>query len=158
MTTKRCFKCAEVKPLDDFYKHAAMGDGRLGKCKACTKSDVSKHRQENLLKIRAYDRMRGSMPHRVAARVEYQQTPAYAESHRKSIDRWLQEHPDRRKASIAVGNAVRDGRLIRWPVCAIPECSDKPQGHHPDYSRPLDVVWLCPSHHRQAHALVGAQP
>lgn len=59
MTTKKCFKCLCEKPLEAFYKHQAMSDGRLGKCKECTKADVTKHRQENLEKIRAYDRMRG---------------------------------------------------------------------------------------------------
>ena len=43
MTTKRCFKCLEIKSADDFYKHAAMGDGRLGKCKECTKADATAH-------------------------------------------------------------------------------------------------------------------
>jgi hypothetical protein len=38
---KRCFKCGKLKPLDDFYKHMAMKDGHLGKCKTCTKLDVS---------------------------------------------------------------------------------------------------------------------
>lgn len=45
--------------------------------------------------------------------------------------------------------AVRGGRLIREPcsVCGSP----KSQAHHPDYSRPLDVLWLCQSHHHQQH-------
>lgn len=154
MTTKRCFRCQCERPIEDFYRHSAMGDGRLGKCKDCTKADVARHRQENLEKVRAYDRMRGSMPHRVAARKDYAKTSAYAESHKASLKRWSEKHPERKRASTAVGNAIRDGKLIPWPVCAVPECCGKPQGHHPDYSRPLDVVWLCDKHHKEAHALV----
>lgn len=133
----------------DFYK------SNQTKCKECVKAAVSKHRQENLERVRAYDRMRGSMPHRVAARAQYRKTEAYAESHEAAALRWAAKHPERRKASHIVGNAVRDGKLIPWPVCAVPECSARPQGHHPDYGRPLDVVWLCRVHHRQAHALVA---
>ncbi|QMV32651.1 hypothetical protein F1_00023 [Ralstonia phage Heva] len=45
------------------------------------------------------------------------------------------------------------GRLIPWSVCAIPECSEAPEAHHPDYSRPLDVVWLCDHHHKETHKM-----
>jgi hypothetical protein len=37
---KTCFNCGTEKPLDDFYRHPTMKDGRLGKCKECTKADV----------------------------------------------------------------------------------------------------------------------
>lgn len=154
MTTKRCFKCLCDKPLEDFYKHSAMGDGRLGKCKECTKADVRKNRTEKIAHYRAFDKARASQPHRVAARAAYSKTPAYAESHAASAKRWANRHPERRKASHIVSNAVRDGKIIPWPVCAVPECCGKPQAHHPDYSRPLDVVWLCVKHHKEAHALV----
>ncbi len=144
----RCKHCFHDMPAERFYK------SNQSKCKECVKAAVSHHRQANLERVRAYDRVRGSQPHRVAARAEYRRTPAYAQSHEAAALRWSAKHPDRRKASHIVGNAVRDGKLIPWPVCAMPECFLKPQAHHPDYSRPLDVVWLCDAHHKQAHALV----
>lgn len=137
---KRCFKCLCVKPLDAFYKHSRMGDGRLNKCKECTKADASRHRQENLERIRQYDRMRASQPHRMAL------------SRRVQME-WKAAHPERRAAQIALGNAVRDGKVKKQP-CWV--CGERAVAHHPDYSRPLDVVWLCQPHHQQAHALVKA--
>lgn len=144
-----CKACHSEKLASEFYV------SNKTRCKECVKAAVTEHRLANLERVRAYDRMRGSMPHRVAARADYRRTPAYAESHEAAALRWAAKHPERRKASHIVGNAIRDGKLIPWPVCAVPECADKPQAHHPDYSRPLDVVWLCPAHHKAAHALVA---
>jgi hypothetical protein len=42
VVTKKCFKCSLEKPTTEFYKHKAMADGLLGKCKDCTKSDTKK--------------------------------------------------------------------------------------------------------------------
>ena len=61
---------------------------------------------------------------------------------------WRKNFPERKNAHSKVYRAMKNGVLIRQP-CFI--CGDKSEAHHPDYSRPLDVVWLCPSHHKQAH-------
>ncbi len=137
---KRCFKCLCEKPLSDFYKHAQMGDGHLNKCKDCTKRDVQEHRQLHIERIRQYDRLRASQPHRMALSKRVQQE-------------WRAAHPDRKAAQTALRSAVRAGKLTPWPVCEVPTCCEKPEAHHPDYTRPLMVVWLCTPHHRQAHAL-----
>lgn len=158
MTTKRCFKCGCEKPLEGFYKHAVMADKHLNKCKECTKEDVRRHRQENLERVRAYDKLRGAAPHRVAARKEYAQTEAGKHAHRRALRASKLKFPEKAVARYAVSNAIRDGRLTPWPVCAVPECDRKPHGHHADYARPLDVVWLCPTHHKQAHAIVANEP
>ena len=141
----RCKHCQQEKPADGFYV------SNKTKCKDCVKDAVNAHRQANLERVRSYDRMRGSMPHRVAARKEYQATPAFAESHQAAALRWAAKHPERRKASHLVSNALRDGKLEKLPclVCG----HEKVEGHHPDYSRPLDVVWLCNPHHREVHEI-----
>ncbi len=57
--------------------------------------------------------------------------------------------PVKTKAQTAVSNAIRDGRLLRQPcaTCGAPRA----EAHHDDYSRPLDVLWLCKTHHTEEH-------
>lgn len=83
------------------------------------------------------------------------QTTAGKSAHGGAVRRWLARSPEQRAAHVALGNAVRDGRVFKWPVCAVPECDEtRVEGHHPDYSRPLDVVWLCACHHDACHPVV----
>jgi hypothetical protein len=110
-----------------------MGDGRLNKCKECTKRDVSANYRANVEHYVEYERQRFKMPKRKAASIVYAaRRPA-----------------QKRAANQAVSNAVRDGRLVRQPceVCG----AEKAEAHHDDYSKPLDVRWLCRKHHLEHH-------
>ena len=54
-----------------------------------------------------------------------------------------------RRAHSIVAVAMHDGTLKQEP-CEL--CGDpKAVAHHDDYSRPLDVRWLCRSHHTLVH-------
>lgn len=133
---KRCFKCGETKPLTEFYRHARMGDGHLNKCKNCTKRDAALTRRARPEYYREYDRKRAALPHRTELR-------------KQTIAHWRAEHPERKRAHSIFGHAFRAGKIKAQP-CFV--CGERAEAHHPDYSAPLDVVWLCTSHHKQAHA------
>lgn len=139
MTQKTCFKCDEEKPLEAFYKHPQMADGHLNKCKDCAKKDVRQHRLDNPEKVRAYDNQRASLPHRVALR-------------KQLFRREWEHHPDRMKARNAVSSALKGNRLEKRP-CAFCGSEENLEAHHHDYSKPLDVTWLCSACHRRFHAL-----
>lgn len=67
---------------------------------------------------------------------------------------WYDKHrrecyPERVRPSEILCGAIRSGKLMRGS-CVVCGQSDA-QGHHEDYSRPLDVVWLCATHHRELH-------
>src|ERR1700692_207556 len=88
------------------------------------------------------------------ARRAYQKTEEGRARHAEANIRWRAKQAKRYKSQNALNNAIRDGKVIPWPVCAVPECDKKPQAHHADYDSPLGVTWLCDAHHKEAHALV----
>ena len=129
---KTCFKCNKTKHLSEFYKHPQMGDGHLNKCKECNKKDSTEHRNNNIERVREYDRNRGN-----------RLSDGYQKEYRE-------KYPNKYKAKNMVGNAVRDGKLFREP-CS--ECGTDVDvhGHHDNYAKPLNVRWLCAAHHAQWH-------
>ena len=134
--SKECFKCKTVKSLDDFYKHPQMGDGYLNKCKECTKNDSNKHRSNNLEEIRAYDRKRAKLAHRIAQNTEVNRA-------------WRAEDKRRQAAHNAVRWAIRNGTLEK---ISCERCGEvKSVAHHEYYDKPLDVIWLCQPCHKQRH-------
>jgi hypothetical protein len=131
---KKCFRCGELKVFHQFYEHPRMADGRLGKCKECTKIDVRNCYRSSKVERAKYERARYQRPER----------RAYVQGMLKLHN---VRHPDRYKARSMVKRAVRNGRLIKSP-CAYCGALEV-QAHHDDYSRPLDIKWVCFACHRR---------
>ena len=151
-TEKKCFKCGEVKCLSDFYKHPKMPDGHVNKCKDCNKRDVRENREKRADYYREYDKKRSMKPHRVEARKLYQNSEQGKAVINQIKSKWIERNPIKRSAHIMVGNAVRDGRIMKPSSCE--SCGISPKrlnGHHDDYARPLEVRWLCQSCHKKWH-------
>lgn len=61
-------------------------------------------------------------------------------------------------ASRKLRRAVLDGKIIKPEHCSkcltvLPKM--KIQGHHDDYSKPYDVVWVCQSCHKEIHIKIN---
>jgi len=133
---KNCFKCQRLLPLSEFYTHPRMTDGHLGKCKACTKADVKRNYRRNHEHFRQYEKAR----FKTESRKQYR---------KRLLSEFRTREPQKYRARVAVGNAIRGGKLKRQP-CEV--CGDKrSEAHHEDYSQPLNVRWLCKRHHDQVH-------
>ena len=87
------------------------------------------------------------------------------DSARKRMGRWIEKNKETHRArsaasyrprarfkanaTAAVYRAVQRGALVRMP-CEV--CGNKQaDAHHDDYSKPLDVRWLCRAHHAEFH-------
>jgi len=73
------------------------------------------------------------------------------ESFKKAVQTHREKYPERRKAQIAVMNAVATKKLIRPEYCSVCGINCKPEGHHFDYSQPLVVIWVCKKCHSDYH-------
>ena len=147
---KTCFKCGQEKPITEFYKHPKMGDGYLGKCKECTKADARGNRANNITYYRDYDKQRAMLPKRVEARNAYAKTDVSKEYKYEYLKQYRKNNPEKWAAHAAVRNALKTGRLKKSP-CEVCGNEKSVVAHHHDYSKPLDVIWLCHFHHRQVH-------
>lgn len=147
---KKCFKCGLVRPLSDFYPHPMMADGHLNKCKTCTKKDtaarVAVKMQDPAWVEREMERHRAKQERYRkcgrASKIVGKKKTAVGRRH-------AEKYPERYRARVVLGNAIRGGVVSKKP-CEVCGRADS-EGHHDDYSKPLDVKWLCPRHHADRH-------
>ena len=74
-----------------------------------------------------------------------------------AAERWRERWPEKAAAHRAVALAIARGDLVPQP-CGVDGCDtgDQVQAHHPDYSKPLEVEWLCVTHHHEEHVRLRA--
>lgn len=60
------------------------------------------------------------------------------------------KHPEKHRAREIVKAAKKNGKLIAKP-CEVCGSKDRIHAHHEDYSKPLNVKWLCAPCHIEAH-------
>ena len=132
--TRTCSGCGGMLPatLEFFYKDDRSPDGLKSHCKPCKK---------------AYNKQ-WAMEHReLRAEWRAENRERVAEYQRK----WREENPDKQVAKNAVNNALRDDRLAKPNCCEDCGKETRLHGHHSDYTKPLEVDWLCPPCHSKRH-------
>jgi hypothetical protein len=134
---KKCFKCNKEKPLNEFYKHSMMADGHLNKCKECTKTDSKT----------TYNKIQSNPE--LAVKERKRQRIKERKRRLEGKTKQYKYQKPKNQANVILGNAVRYKKITK-KQCQI--CGNaKVQAHHEDYSKPLDVTWLCVRHHNDRH-------
>ena len=129
MEKQRCIgPCGKRKNLDQFYTHPQMKNGHVRICIECQKKRVKLRQETEAGKLS--ERKRNQKPERRAALA-------------RTSQQWRINNPEKYKAHCKVAYALRKGTLIKPSSCQ--ECGSigKLHSHHEDYSKPLDVDWLC---------------
>ena len=161
---KKCKVCKLNKKITEYYKQEGTKDGRFGSCKSCTKERVTRHRNENLERIQAYDRMRGYRTDRKEKVKEDRIKRTSTKTGREKDNAYKREHyrknKEKKAANVLVHRAVQTGVLKKSKNCE--RCGKrKPantiEGHHEDYLKPLDVIWLCTSCHGLRHREINEE-
>ena len=131
-----CTKCNTVKPLDLFSPNAGGRLGRVSQCKECRRRYADSYYRKNKDKVLEWGRL-------------YKQTPKGKAVAIKTAHNQMAKFPEKWSARTTLKNEVASGRIKRLP-CEV--CGEtKTEGHHDDYSKPLEVRWLCTYHHKQHH-------
>jgi hypothetical protein len=151
---KVCIKCGETKEPEQFKKESKCPDGRGHRCKTCynkisrdyqNKPEVRERVQNSGRKQLYKERYKGRYKGRYNSR-------QYKATH----DRWFAQNPLAKEAHKRVEIAVKKGYMPRVNTLACSRCGNeaKHYHHHRGYSveYQLDVIPLCHSCHRAAHA------
>lgn len=134
---KTCGGCNNEKDLSKFGPNKATKDGLDYYCRQCRRA---KNLEQELKPItRKY-------------REIYNQSEKGKKLAVVRAIRYQKENKEIRLAHMKVKYAIDHGNLHKQP-CEVCGCG-KVEAHHDDYSKPLEVTWLCRTHHREHHRIM----
>ena len=153
-----CLKCHKDKESSGFYKI------NKSSCKDCLKiynnnylknwrktPKGEKYLQRHNIYIKNY-RLKNIKHFR-----EYYRNWYKTNGRNRSVDYqevitdWTKKNPEKVKARKLVGYAVKTGKIIKSKSCTLCNRETRLSGHHRDYAKPLEVIWLCSSCHKLEH-------
>lgn len=121
---KTCTRCKFEKTFSCFWADSSKPDGKNSWCKPC-----HNERQRAWLK-----------------------TPEGKEKMRRAAKKRYKKAKKQILAKRRVQQALKTGVLLKGSCQMVSdECKGRIEGHHCDYNKPLDVVWLCMMHHKKWH-------
>jgi len=133
---KRCGTCRQEKPLSEFGKDKYRSDGLRWQCHPCQAESCRSYYESHSAKRRRWAR---------------------ENAHRYSRTKRIRRHgTEKENARRTLREAVEHGDIVKPSACqgcgkVLPK--RKLQGHHPDYSKPLEVRWLCAKCHCAEHRI-----
>jgi hypothetical protein len=78
-------------------------------------------------------------------------TSSFKKRMRDASQRYREKFAEKHRIRARVNDAIRYGKMTKPSSCS--NCGTKKariEGHHEDYSKPLEVIWLCKKCHYEA--------
>jgi hypothetical protein len=72
------------------------------------------------------------------------------EDRRKAWKRWKNNNLETHKRTQRIQAMARYYHPIK-KTCSVENCQKLGERHHPDYSKPKEIIWLCKGHHEETH-------
>ena len=144
---KQCKQCKKSKELKYFYFLANSRTKHESKCKECRNKYFTEHGRTIKEKRRIWVRKSAERQDFKKRRSIYMKK--WVEENREKIKNYRKKYIFKNRTRQRTKAAIKSGKLIKNPC---EKCgSKKVDVHHIDYSKPLDVRWLCRKHHMLMH-------
>jgi len=134
----KCGVCNKFKEYDDFPKDKRTLLGITYDCKKCRVIFSLANRDKD--KARDYNRIN-------ACKLRSENPEKYRERERKRV----RVKDDKYHARMLLNRAIKSGKITRPSKCSECDSIGRITAHHDDYSKPLEVVWLCYECHGKKH-------
>ncbi len=154
---KKCTKCHKKKDLIEFYKDRYSSDNYSYQCKKCInayrylycRTERGKEVSRNNSKLYR-ETVKGRLNHRKCM-AKYRNSVKGKQNKKIYDKQYRKDHPRKKRTWWIFNNAIRQRKIKRKTHCDHCGINTKPHGHHPDYRKPLEVIWLCRYCHTKLH-------
>ena len=147
---KLCRKCGEKKKECGFHLSSRATDGLQSWCKECMCAGAAEYRKRNPIKTKQYRRKYYKKNYdKIADSIARWRKSKNGQEYRRG---WQAKNREKYSAHYKLYYQIKCGNIIRPTQCS--SCkneSSRIEGHHSDYSKPLDVMWLCKPCHYKIH-------
>lgn len=152
-TVKQCKICKETKPLTEFYTYKKYGKVYYtGRCKPCKLVQNKEYRDKTGYDKKRYEKDKDRLKD---VQKRYRDTQEGREANARASRKYREslEGKSKQRARSVINHGIRDGKITKPTLCEVCGLPGKLEAHHPDYSKPTDVKWLCKQCHENLHHL-----
>lgn len=152
---KICSTCNKKRDISMFYTSKRIASGYVSSCKICKKKSCHQQYLNRIeyyrKKHKEYSETKEAKERAKIREKSYKNSLVWRKRRLSATRKWEKDNPIKFRALSILRNEVRSKRMIKPKKCS--NCCKKKliNAHHDDYSKPLEVRWLCNQCHWDWH-------